>query len=338
MNRRKLIKTITAGSIGLYMPTIVGAHHSSIHSFDSADAGRGSFSIDGNNVKFFNKQIEKPFSLLMLADTHLFRDDERGKPFHQYSSRMSKAYNQTKHFQTGEATTPEICFQQTLKIAKESNADLVALIGDIFSFPSEAAIEWVTNELSGLGLPFMYTAGNHDWHYEGMEGSSQFLRSTWINNRLQPMYQGENPMMSVREHHGIRMVTIDNSNYEILPEQHEFIKHEIKKGKPIVLMLHIPLYAPERSLGFGCGHPAWGAKADKSFELERRKPWSAAGHTHTTMGFHKTVFNSPNILGILAGHIHQQSIDVINGIPQIVTNANATGAHLQVEFHHEIKI
>ena len=335
MNRRKLIHTITAGSIGLYMPTIVGAHHSSINSFDNSSAGRGSFSIDGNNVKFFNKQIEKPFSMLMLADTHLFRDDERGKPFQQYSSRMAKAYNHTKHFQTGEATTPETCFQQTLKIAKESNAELVALIGDIFSFPSEAAIEWVTNELSGLGLPFVYTAGNHDWHYEGMEGSSQFLRSTWINNRLQPMYQAENPMMSVRELHGIRMVTIDNSNYEILPEQHEFIQHEIKKGKPIILMLHIPLYAPERPLGFGCGHPAWGAKADKSFELERRKPWSAGGHTATTMGFHKTVFNAPNILGVLAGHIHQQSLDVINGIPQIVTNANATGAFLQVEFHHE---
>ena len=335
MNRRKLIHTITAGSIGLYMPTIVGAHHSSINSFENTDAGRGSFSIDGNNVKFFNKQVEKPFSMLMLADTHLFRDDERGKPFQQYSSRMAKAYNQTKHFHTGEATTPEKCFQQTLKIAKESNAELVALIGDIFSFPSEAAIEWVTNELSGLGLPFVYTAGNHDWHYEGMEGSSQFLRSTWIKNRLQPMYQGENPMMSVREVHGIRMVTIDNSNYEILPEQHEFIQHEIKKGKPIILMLHIPLYAPERPLGFGCGHPDWGEKADKNFELERRMPWSSSGHTSTTMAFHKAVFSAPNMVGILAGHIHQQSLDVINGIPQIVTNANATGAFLQVEFHHE---
>lgn len=338
MNRRKLIQSLAASSLGVYLPNSADAKVKQQVSQEYNFNNRGSFSIDGNKVKFFNNSIEKPFNILMLADTHLFRDDERGKPFQQYSSRMAKAYNQTKHFQTGEVTTPEACFQKTLKIAKESNADLVALIGDIFSFPSEAAIEWVSNELSNIGLPYVYTAGNHDWHYEGMEGTSQYLRSTWINNRLQPMYQGENPMTSVREIHGIRLVTIDNSNYEILPEQYEFLLQEIKSGKPIVLMLHIPLYAPERSLGFGCGHPDWSAKTDKSFELERRKPWSVSGHTSTTMGFHKAVFNAPNMLGILAGHIHQQSLDIVNGIPQIVTNANAMGGHLQVEFHHEKKI
>ena len=338
MNRRKLIQSIAVGSVGLYLPNSAVAKINQSKPAESENADRGSFSIDGNKVKFFNKSIEKPFNMLMLADTHLFRDDERGKSFQQFSRRMAKAYNQTKHFQTGEITNPEKCFQQTLKIAQDNDAEFVALIGDIFSFPSEAAIEWVSNELSNIGLPYVYTAGNHDWHYEGMEGTSQFLRSTWIKNRLHPMYQGENPMMSVREYYGVRFVTIDNSNYEILPEQYDFMIKEINTGKPIILMLHIPLYAPERSLGFGCGHPAWSEKTDKSFELERRKPWSASGHTQTTMGFHSTVFSSPNILGILAGHIHQQSLDVVNGIPQIVTNANAMGGHLQVEFHQEIKI
>jgi hypothetical protein len=338
MNRRKLIQSIAIGSAGLYLPNSADARGKQQVTEKNNFNNKGSFSIDGNKVKFFNKSIEKPFNILMLADTHLFRDDERGKPFQQYSSRMAKAYNQTTHFQTGKITNPEQCFQKTLKIAKDNDAAFVALIGDIFSFPSEAAIDWVSNELSTIGLPYVYTAGNHDWHYEGMEGTSQYLRSTWIKNRLQSLYQGENPMMSVREYYSVRFVTIDNSNYEILPEQHDFIHKEIKTGKPIILLLHIPLYAPERSLGFGCGHPNWGAKTDKSFELERRRPWSVSGHTPTTMGFHKTVFTAPNILGILAGHIHQQSLDVVNGIPQIVTNANAMGGHLQVEFHKEIKI
>jgi hypothetical protein len=337
MNRRKLIQTITAGTLGLSIPGIVNANHSTKQSSENLNLNSNSFSIDGNLVKFFHPNIEKSFSMLMLADTHLFRDDNRGKQFQQYSGRMSKAYNQTKHFQTGEATTPELCFQQTLTIAKQRKVDHVALVGDIFSFPSEAAIEWASRELSTLDIPYSYTAGNHDWHYEGMEGTSQNLRATWINNRLLPMYQGENPMMSVRELHGVRLVTIDNSNYEILPEQYAFFQKELKTNKPIVLMLHIPLYAPERPLGFGCGHPAWGEKSDKNFELERRMPWSSAGHTTTTMAFHKAVFSAPNMVGILAGHIHQQSLDVVNGMPQIVTNANATGAFLQVEFHHELR-
>jgi hypothetical protein len=36
-------------------------------------------------------------------------------------------------------------------------------------------------------------------------------------------------------------------------------------------------------------------------------------------------------MGILAGHIHKPTLDVIQGIPQLVTNANATGAYLKVE-------
>jgi hypothetical protein len=37
-------------------------------------------------------------------------------------------------------------------------------------------------------------------------------------------------------------------------------------------------------------------------------------------------------MGILAGHTHQQSLDVLDGLPQIVTYANANGAYLKVEF------
>ena len=97
-------------------------------------------------------------------------------------------------------------------------------------------------------------------------------------------------------------------------------------------MLHIPLYVPGRSLGFGCGHPDWNAKNDKSYQLERRQPWRGNGYTLTTMEFHKMVFNSKNLMGILAGHIHNQSIDIVNGIPQIVAEANAEGGFLQIDF------
>jgi hypothetical protein len=38
------------------------------------------------------------------------------------------------------------------------------------------------------------------------------------------------------------------------------------------------------------------------------------------------------MLGIFAGHIHRNSMDVINGIPQFVADDNASGAFLDVEF------
>ncbi|MFN3379122.1 MAG: metallophosphoesterase family protein [Runella zeae] len=293
---------------------------------------RGSFAIDANRIRFFVPHLKERFSIMFIADTHLFRDDARGADFVQYSARMSKAYNQTKHFQTGEITHPEECFQKTLALAQTDGVSLVALIGDIVSFPSEAAIDWVGQQLKTVNLPYVYVAGNHDWHYEGMPGTLAELRNTWAHKRLSPLYQGANPLMTSREINGVRFVALDNSTYEISPEQLAFFEKEVATEKPIVLMIHIPLYAPERPVSFGCGHPEWGAKADRSHELERRPRWPETGHTTTTMRFYKEVTHSPNVIGVLAGHTHKQTLDVINGLPQIITPANATGGYLKVEF------
>jgi hypothetical protein len=199
------------------------------------------------------------------------------------------------------------------------------------SFPSEAAVEWVLRKLASTGLAYQYTAGNHDWHYEGMAGSSAELRAHWSRERLAPLHQGRDPLMSVREVGGVRVVMLDNSDYEILPEQLEFFRTEVRTGKPMLLMVHIPLYAPGRSLGFGCGHPEWGGATDRNFALERRERWRATGHTEVTRAFHREVFGAANLLGVFAGHVHRPSLDLVNGIPQVVTEANAVGAWLEIE-------
>jgi hypothetical protein len=190
----------------------------------------------------------------------------------------------------------------------------------------------VEEKLKACGLPYVYTAGNHDWHYEGMAGTSEALRETWINNRLLRFYDGRNPMMQKLELSGVNFVVLDNSTYEISEDQLNFLRDCLAENKPTVLMLHIPLYASGRGMGFGCAHPDWNAANDENYELERRLPWREAGHTPVTMDFYKTVLESENLMGVLAGHIHNQSVDVLNGIPQVVTEANAEGGYLQLNF------
>lgn len=327
MKRRNFIQTAVAATTG----TVIAGH---------AKAGtpleqRSKFSLDQNKVKIYSPDFTTPVKVLLVSDTHLWMDDQRGEPFAQYSGRMAKAYNQTTHFQTGQPTNPNESFEKMIALGKTSKVDLLALPGDLFSFPSEAAIDWVTRQLNESGLPFQYAAGNHDWHYEGMEGSLVNLRKQWSESRLKPLYQGDHPLMTVKEIHGIRFVTLDNSIYEILPEQLAFFLEQVKTGKPLVLFVHIPLYAPGRPMGFGCGHPQWGWEADHGFTLERRPRWPKAGHTTTTMDFHKEVFAATNLLGIFAGHTHKQSLDVVNGIPQFVTAANAMGGFMEIEFLRE---
>lgn len=338
MKRRTFFRSLAAASLGMHLTSTTLRGAACLDGGEAAGTGvRGAFALDGDRVRFFSAAFAKPLRVMMLADTHLFRDDERGAEYRQFSARMAGAYNQTRHYRTGATTCPEQSFEQALATAREAEVDLVALLGDIFSFPSEAAVEWALGRLEAAGLPYLYVAGNHDWHYEGMPGSSAELRATWIEQRLRPLYQGADPLMAVREVQGVRFVTIDDSCYEILPAQLEFFRAQVATGQPMVLLMHIPLYAPGRSVGYGCGHPDWGAAADRNHEIERRPRWPESGHNATTLAFHREVFDAPNLLGVFAGHIHRQSLDVVHGVPQVVVEANATGAHLDVEFvPHEV--
>ena len=305
-----------------------------VHASPQGGAGagvRGSFAVDGNRVRFFSPAIGTPLRFMVIGDTHLFMDDERGEPFKAYSGRMARAYNKTRHFKTGAPTNPQESFERTLALAKEQRVDLLALAGDIFSFPSEAAIEWAHARLKASGLRYLYVAGNHDWHYEGMTGTEVSLRAEWAGKRLRPLYQGYPPLMGACEINGVRFVAIDDSTYEILPEQLAFFRDQAASGLPLILLMHIPLYAPGRDVGFGCGHPEWRAKNNKNWAVERRPKWPERGHSETTLAFCRTVFSAPNLLGVMAGHTHQPSLDCVRGIPQCVVEANATGAYLTAE-------
>lgn len=314
------------------VPALTTELHADSPHLPSHPSRRGTFALDGIRLRFFHPDIRQFFRILMLADSHLFTDDPRGVPYREFSGRMAKAYNQTRHFQTGEPTHPEAAFEATLALAQKQEVSLVALVGDIFSFPSEAAVEFALSRLQASGLPFFYTAGNHDWHYEGMPGSLEELRHTWIHRRLQPLYQGADPLFHARDVNGVRFVAIDNSHYEILPVQLEFLRAQVASGQPFILCVHIPLYAPGRSVGFGCGHPDYHARNDRNHTLERRPRWPESGHTPTTLAFHRETFAAPNLLGILAGHIHRPSLDIVQGVPQVVAEANATGGYLLAEF------
>jgi hypothetical protein len=165
-----------------------------------------------------------------------------------------------------------------------------------------------------------------------MNGSLESLRNTWIKKRLLPLYQGNNPLMAAYDIKGIRFLAIDNSTYHINEEQLDFFSKQVATGIPLVLLVHIPMYAPGKGIYFGCGNPNWGSETDRNFKLEKRPKWPSSGHTQTTFDFHRKVFDAPNLIGIFAGHIHRNSIEVIKGVPQIVSDDNASGGYLDIDF------
>lgn len=284
-------------------------------------------------VRYYVDKQQEPVKALFLADCHITIEDERGSEFYQYTQRMGGGAVEEINY--GKSNGREQALIVSLDRAKAQGVELVILGGDIINFPSMASVDLILKIVKESGLDWIFTAGNHDWHYEGEEGSSAKLREKWQKTNLAPLYQGANPMFTSKVVKGVNFVVIDNSTFEISQEQLGFMKREIDKGLPIVLSVHIPLYLPgyeDRVADYGCGNPNWNETNDDYYELERRRPWSEEGHTQVTYDFCDLVFSAKNMVGIYAGHTHVESVDFYKNIPQFVTGANFNGSDILIEF------
>lgn len=287
----------------------------------------------GPRIRIFSEDIQQTVKLFVISDTHLWMSDSREDPYRKYSERMASAYHNNRHFQTGEPTTSQESFLRTLDLAKQSGADAIVLMGDIVSYPSEAAIEFVVNRLDSLGIPYYYTFGNHDWHYEGMEGTEIDLRAEWAQRRFQPLFRGYNPLIYSVDVKGLRLIMLDTAVYEILPEQLSIFRQEMKTTKPTLLMCHVPFYAPGFPASYGVGHPDWNASTDRNFEVERRPRWPEAGHKPETFAMWKEVLKAHRkhkLLASFAGHVHRMSTSVVGPWVQFTTAANLAGGYYEV--------
>lgn len=127
---------------------------------------------------------------------------------------------------------------------------------------------------------------------------------------------------------GVRFVFIDDSTYEILPEQLEFYRSEAAKGEPVALMMHIALWFRGGGVAnFGCAHPDWGAKTDPHWKIERRERWPQ-GHSATTFAFRRAVAETPNLLGVFCGHSHRYQHGQDGNLLQFITPSGAAGLRL----------
>lgn len=316
-----ILLLLTAGVLYAVLPQVLSARK-----YVEA-APEPVYSVTGPNINIYTPQVSDTVRLMIISDTHLWMSDEREEPYREYSVRMAGAYHSTRHFQTGEPTTPEASFVETLRIAEQRKVDAIALLGDMVSYPSERAVEWMQEVLDTVAIPYYYTCGNHDWHYEGMEGTSHDLRERWRGERLSSLFGDNDPDAYSVDVRGVRLLLVDDSTYEIQPNQLEAAMAEVKRGEPFLLLHHIPLYAPGRSVSFGIGHPDWGAATDKNYKIERREQWPSQGHAEADYTFYDVVTTAPNLLASVAGHVHSFGTDIINGRPHYTVGANAQGAY-----------
>lgn len=264
------------------------------------------------------EDVAEPMSFMLIGDTHFGFHDERDDAYADFYKRMANLKSDLGQL------------EKALKRAKDDKVDLIVCVGDNISFPTLANVETFKGAMDACGIPWIYTAGNHDWHFEGDSGSDLDQRARWTEKRLLPLYQGENPLCYSKVVKGVRFVMIDNSAYHVLPEQLAFWRQEAAKGDPVALCMHIPLWVDGFDI-FTCGHPKWGTATDKYFEIERRQRWSEK-LMPSTYEFREAVLSTPSLVGVFVGHKHMLQVAQANGGALMFTvPANFTGASIEVE-------
>ena len=329
MDRRQFL-SVMAGGAGL----LAASRAAGATSAAKPSAPRGT-TLAGvrNEWALSHPLVKQKLRMMVMSDAHLTLDDARGEPWKEFSARMSTPYRTMKHWRNGRQLVSPAGFDEVLAKAVQAKVDFLALTGDIVSFPSEAGVDYVVGKLKASGLNWMYVSGNHDWHYEGQAGTLKEQRDIWTKKRLSPLYQGANPLFSMRQVKGVRMVFIDDSTWEILPEQLGFLRAQLASGDPVALFMHIPLHVKGYPLDRApVGHPDWGWNADRNWQIERRLRWPKEGHTQTTYAFRDAVFAASNVVGVFTGHIHEPMCAVENGVPQLVTELTAAAGCLDVKF------
>jgi len=178
-------------------------------------------------------QLEKDYEIWFLADSHIIVEDGN-------EDEQTKAYAAERKpgFENESGFFSDVIFSHFIDMANDQKPDLVLLGGDIIDFPSGANVVFLKSELERLEVPYMMTYGNHDWTFP-WEYMTEVGSATY-----RPMIE-EAMGEAVLELEDFVVVSVDNSSNQVAPESLEAVNQATATGKPVILLLHVPLSTEE---------------------------------------------------------------------------------------------
>ena len=266
-----------------------------------------------------NIGVEAPFQIVHISDTHLTfadsRDDER---------KNALANNRQMIFPNAEAV-----LSAAAELANTLGVTIIHT-GDLIDFVSEANLDFVFEFMQKNDC--FACAGNHEFSlYLGEAREDAAYRSQSLD-RVQSAYRN-NIRMDSRVIGGVNFVALDDGYYLFEERQLAYLKKQAKRGLPIVLLLHNPIYEEtlynailyqRERLGLGptksrCAYlTAVPEEKMSHYSSERFTQQLADEITLETVAYIK---NEPMIKAVFAGHLHCNfDGNLTTRIPQILTS------------------
>ncbi len=274
----------------------------------SASAQFINYTHNGTTVKLRVIEVdagaEKPFSVVHISDSHLVYADERdGARKVKLAARRSK--------KMGKA---EAMLRAHREYAKENNM-IIVHSGDLCDFVSQKNLE-IARDIFSEG-DWIVCAGNHEYSQYVGEAKEDDAYRAQSYDKVQAVYPNDLTFYS-RVVNGVNFVTLFNGYYKFSKEQFAKMKKEVKKGLPIIMVCHNPLYTPDmceriqkgnkvKATGL-VGVPSWITDEyyhkDRPAGQEWRNRSVQQRADKTTLKFCKWLKKQEELKAILTGHCH----------------------------------
>jgi predicted MPP superfamily phosphohydrolase len=272
--------------------------------------------------------LSKAVSLMHITDAHLIEvDDREGEEVLMQHIRYNEKLLHKNDYDIHGGSSPKYRVESVFRLCNFRKVDCTVFTGDMMLYPSYANLDVLRQSLKTLQSPYLFTLGNHDWHYRHL---------AWNDDTRQKYYPrfneftNNNPAFQMTKIGDVKLITVDNSNYQITGEQLAFVREQLADGSPSLLFLHIPLYIPSL---IEAVTDVWGAPimmAAQGWEPNKMKAWKVREADESTAAFHAMVTGGEygNLLAIFCGHVHFSHKDEFApGRYQYVTRAFFSGGY-----------
>lgn len=264
--------------------------------------------------------LGEPVRILQVTDIHLAFQNEQD----------------TKHREEQQYRC-DYYFQHSLPYLREAVAygktlDHVVFTGDAVDAALRGSLEVFQQETRGLAYTF--ACGNHEYlpYIFGPESAPAGAEAA---ARCQSYLAGDIFFQS-KIIKGLNIITLDNAMSRFSPELFHRLREEDKKGLPMVLFFHVPVFE-ESAVDKARGR--WGGKMDFFMGMtEEMAQKYAAAESHIARGATREMLEyigeNPRIIALFAGHLHMNHEGIIpwgKGKPQYICNGLHDGDVCEIE-------
>lgn len=262
-----------------------------------------------------------PFSLVHLSDTHLAHPD--GGDLTEIPEKVRLA--------DPTIPTPAERLARAMQLAQEHNAQIVHT-GDLTDFVSAANLVHAKRFVDESGC--FVAAGNHEFRgYQDHAFEDAAYRSR-SEATVQKAFSN-NIRMDSKVINGVNLVALDDSYYQIDDAQRAFLHEQVRKGLPIILLVHAPIYEPQlfdtlmyhrdrlglKVLAEACTYMI-GVPEEKMVDYAPNRVLQQRSDV-ATMETLEWIRSEPLFRAVLAGHIHCNcECQLRAGLPQYVISKN----------------